>query len=497
MSVPPSRMRPDCGAATRSSKAASVDLPDPDGPSTATRAPCGRSKVNPSNTGGRSGVQRKRTASNRKPVPDGSGAGFAGCGRPEAGRAASSTRAAAAAALPAKAPARGRPAATSNAATSRNTAAVDEYRPLRRIEEHDQDGRLRAQGSRSPAPAPRAGTACVAPPAASPSRAFTTSSMRASAPNTRTSRRPDSASSTLMRSPAPAEASPMPDRPETRAATSGTANAASANSTVAASPASQIVPPLATSTTARIGSSTNASDNGTRMRRYKPSSVSTSFTRRVARSPERCMPKPPAERAASPSNNHTRKSAKRTECGAVGGKPLAIPQHHAHRPEHRQQRPRGTASAEQQAPRHAPRQPRAARPRSAPRPVPPPRRRAASPSGGATAAGSAAARSCRTPRGNHASIPQIQPARAEPVGHGSMAGQDHGAAHGQAMETIQHVPLASPGPDARWARPAGEAVHSSGTRARLRPAAPGRRTGRSHPRRSACPAPAAAPPRTR
>ena len=124
MSAPPIRMRPERGAATRSSKAASVDLPEPDGPSTATLAPCGTSMVKPSNTSGRSGVQPKCTASTRSAVPWGKAAGCAGSGRWAAGWAASSTRVAEAAALPARAPARGKPPAISNAATRRNTAPV-------------------------------------------------------------------------------------------------------------------------------------------------------------------------------------------------------------------------------------------------------------------------------------------------------------------------------------------------------------------------------------
>ena len=121
-SAPPRVIRPACGDATRNSSAAKVDLPQPDGPRTATRAPCATSSVSPSNRSGRSGAQRNRTPSNRNAVAAGSGAGEAGSAPAVPGRADSSTRCAAAAAWPVRAPARDKPPAASNAATRRNTA---------------------------------------------------------------------------------------------------------------------------------------------------------------------------------------------------------------------------------------------------------------------------------------------------------------------------------------------------------------------------------------
>ena len=62
------------------------------------------------------------------------------------------------------------------------------------------------------------------------------------------------------------------------------------------------------------------------------------------------------------------------------------------------------------------------------------------------------------------------------------------AAERQPAQAVQHLRLRSRDRDARSARPAAAAARSSGRRGRWRRAAPGRRTGRSRPRRPWCPA---------
>ena len=154
---------------------------------------------------------------------------------------------------------------------------------------------------------------------------------------------------------------------------------------------------------------------------------------------------PPAERAASPSEQPHPQIRQAPETWRImGDQPLGIAQHHAQRPEHAQQSTGRRGGADQQASRHAPRRwPAAPRPVSpeasataAPKqqPAPAPLRQSSSICSNAPhAAPRAAAR--RLPSRKSSRL------RAEAIGNGGVAGQDHGPADGQALQAVHHVAL--------------------------------------------------------
>ena len=122
ISTPPKVMLPCWGAANFSNSAAKVDLPVPEGPSSAMRAPSGTSRSSPLNTRGRSGAQENTTSRNTSAWPEGAALGETGSGTGSAASAASNRRRAPAAAAATAAPARGISPKASAAAIARNTA---------------------------------------------------------------------------------------------------------------------------------------------------------------------------------------------------------------------------------------------------------------------------------------------------------------------------------------------------------------------------------------
>ena len=249
ISTSPSSTRPESGATTFKARAANVDFPVPEGPSSATRAPWGMSRVRPSNTGGRSADHRNPTPSNRKRVSVGAAAATAGSGTGTGVSAASSTRRAAAAACPSKAPARGRPPIASNAATARTTATMPP------CDSAASNAACPQRNAKAPASATRPATVCWALRSAA-SRACTRANMRPSAAKARTSRKPVKASSAAIRRPLAVRVSAAPASRVARAANQGRTKPASRNKAPTVGPLPNVT----------IGRSSSAPASGTRIR---------------------------------------------------------------------------------------------------------------------------------------------------------------------------------------------------------------------------------------